>query len=613
MAKKQSNTENGKFDVFTIFAQARTDNFVEFEKKVEEYKQYLEYKYQSSILNNPYFDREDTRDRPSLEDYIKKELTYTLKHSMFSATISNEVVMLNFILKKYSDLVSVYDQNSGGLMTVHMAALYNKLKIVKHLINTYKISPDIKSKDGMSVIDCAEYNNDGESGRDELISFLHKSLISNLQYQFYENFFATFEIYCHQDRDVEQMKEHIFTYANSGFKKFDNHYRKMFTHLYKLGKYELLQFLYQEFNQFFQNADLPIGINVFQFAINSGYHDVILDLLDKSNFVNNNNFFIKSYLDIGDFDQMYFLVAVCGYNPDTEISVYNNGVYSRISPIFMACEDGNFPIVKFFIEECGVAFNLERYDGFKIATITAAANNLEILRYLVNECGVSPNEKCKDGSTPLLMSCAFGNLEIVKFLIGECGVNVDDTDTSLSPLAIACGNGRMEIVRYLIEECNAEYKVGIKNSQTPLNIACHGEKLEVVQYLINHCNVNPFKNYGKGTAIDFARNKNNAEIIKFIMDSSSSQNQEEEDMSDIDITETTPHFSNAQVVTQNFNSQEECNNFLRSLNLQLRISDINIKLVDDDDYIENESEFRLITDDDIKILEDGIMEAMGLD
>ena len=156
-----------------------------------------------------------------------------------------------------------------------------------------------------------------------------------------------------------------------------------------------------------------------------------------------------------------------------------------MTPLFIACELGRLPSVKFLIENnASIPDAIGVYGDDNVADYVTSALNVavinghkDVVEYLIGK-GVDihnppPLERNK---TPLHEASQYNRLEIVQLLFNNGAIINADV------LCGACKNGHVDIVRFLLLHGDA----AIVNSETspPLTCACKKGNIEIVRMLL---------------------------------------------------------------------------------------------------------------------------------
>lgn len=223
---------------------------------------------------------------------------------------------------------------------------------------------------------------------------------------------------------------------------------------------------------------------------------------------------------------------------------------------FSAIRDGEINKVEKLLQE-GINPNAQNDSGWTALSMT---DNIDILKLLIDN-GADPNIKSVIGATALWFAVSRDNFNNVVFLL-EAGANpnIGSNGDGLNTLMLAAANGYYDIAKELISggvNVNFENDGGTaffmalyeghetiaqlivdsgfdpstKNSLgfTPLMYASYGERVDMVKFLLK-LEVDPTIQEDGTTALDFAKNNNNVEIIELIeraISSSSTQENKE--------------------------------------------------------------------------------------
>ena len=181
----------------------------------------------------------------------------------------------------------------------------------------------------------------------------------------------------------------------------------------------------------------------------------------------------------------------------------NQGDKDGVTPLFIACKNGNIEIIKALIaggsDGNKADVNKARTtDGTTPLHVACDSGNIEIVKALI--AGGSDVNKARrtDGATPLHFACKkSGNIEIFQALI-VAGAKLDQVKKDgATPLHVACDSGNIEILQALIEGGSDVNKALTKDGATPLHVACESGNIEIVQALIDkEADVNKVKKDG---------------------------------------------------------------------------------------------------------------------
>jgi ankyrin repeat protein len=188
----------------------------------------------------------------------------------------------------------------------------------------------------------------------------------------------------------------------------------------------------------------------------------------------------------------------------------NQRNYHEWTPIYAACWNDNYEIVKMLIAEkvdlekwclcetsllmvCGFGYlksakllidagaNVNCKDDRKNTPLIKSIRSIEIVKLLIS---AKADVDCVnlDGYTALFIACQFGYTEVAAKLI-SAGANINFTTSfGQTPLIIACANNRNEIAKLLIKK-NADLNPVNHIGRTALAEVCWNENVELVQLL----------------------------------------------------------------------------------------------------------------------------------
>ena len=167
-----------------------------------------------------------------------------------------------------------------------------------------------------------------------------------------------------------------------------------------------------------------------------------------------------------------------------------------------ACErNDNIAMVKYLVEGQGVDLNMKDKQGNSPLNVAAFSGSLVILKYLINEQRCSSMCLGYLSRTLLHNACERNdNIAMVKYLVEEQGayLNVKD-DNDSTALNLATLSGSLTILRYLIEERNCSPTCPDQWGRTLLHDACQiNDNLHVVNYLVEELGVDPYTRDDEG-------------------------------------------------------------------------------------------------------------------
>ncbi|EAY14998.1 ankyrin repeat protein, putative [Trichomonas vaginalis G3] len=153
-------------------------------------------------------------------------------------------------------------------------------------------------------------------------------------------------------------------------------------------------------------------------------------------------------------------------------------------------------------------------DGGNVLHVACEDGNFKLVKYLI-ESGCDKESKSNNGNTPLIVASSEGHLQIIEYLISAGCDKEAKHNTRNTPLTMASRRDKLQIVDYLISVgCNLEGRDDEGN--TPLILASRNGHLEVVQFLIEAGANKDAKNFKYQTSIDCASQEDHPEIVKYL-------------------------------------------------------------------------------------------------
>uniref|UniRef100_A0A914XND2 Uncharacterized protein n=1 Tax=Plectus sambesii TaxID=2011161 RepID=A0A914XND2_9BILA len=137
------------------------------------------------------------------------------------------------------------------------------------------------------------------------------------------------------------------------------------------------------------------------------------------------------------------------------------GAASKVTPLMIACQQGDLPLVKYLIEQAHAVVNSK--DKLKRTPLTHAviSGQGHVTSYLLR-LGADPNMADSSENTPAHYAAAYGWYFCLK-LLGEAGASMNAANAwQLTPLAVAYLKGHMGLADFLLEG----------NWQDPVDINC---------------------------------------------------------------------------------------------------------------------------------------------
>ena len=148
----------------------------------------------------------------------------------------------------------------------------------------------------------------------------------------------------------------------------------------------------------------------------------------------------------------------------------------------IACQSGNFDIVRYLIEEIHADPLLHDKEMISLH-YAALGRNLDIVRYLIEHEHIQADFCIKKGKTPLYFAVKGGNQEVIEYLITQHNANDQIIVNRMNLLMVACSYCNIQTINYFIEQRHFDMMKKIKG-QIPYQFAFLHNKIEVIKYLI---------------------------------------------------------------------------------------------------------------------------------
>ncbi|XCA36075.1 MAG: ankyrin repeat domain-containing protein [Wolbachia endosymbiont of Armadillidium vulgare] len=197
-----------------------------------------------------------------------------------------------------------------------------------------------------------------------------------------------------------------------------------------------------------------------------------------------------------------------------------------MSPLHYASIGGNLDIVKCFVEK-EADVNLGEKSGKNTLHYAVMNGNLDIVEYLVGN-DVNIDLQDEDGMSPLHYATIQDNLDIVKYLVeNDADVNLQN-ESSMSPLHYASIGGNLDIAKCLVENV-ADVDLDDASDRSPLHHAAMQDNLDIVKYLVeNDADVNLQDEDGM-SPLHYAAMQDNLDIVKYLVENDADVNLQDED------------------------------------------------------------------------------------
>lgn len=201
--------------------------------------------------------------------------------------------------------------------------------------------------------------------------------------------------------------------------------------------------------------------------------------------------------------------------------------------LFIACNKGHLPLVKYLVETGGANIEAKTTNGWTALLTATEMGHLHVVQYLVDLGHANVNAAKSDGLTAFILAVihclaeggeasfnAGGNrLAIVKYLVQTGQVNVEARDEKgRTALHYACSFRRLHMVQYLAGFANVH--VLTSNGQSALHVVCGGNEvpMDLVRYLAETSQVDLHLTDSSGrTALHVASQRWKKRVVMYII------------------------------------------------------------------------------------------------
>ena len=166
------------------------------------------------------------------------------------------------------------------------------------------------------------------------------------------------------------------------------------------------------------------------------------------------------------------------------------------TPLHLAAQHDNLPVVQYLLEERKCEANPKNGERNTPLLEASYAGQLNIVKYLLeNSYSCNPKTYGSNGYNCLHAACRKGHVEMVQYLIEECqmdpsaSISKANIYSKTNALHIASQYGHGSIVDYFTTKWNMDASLPDEHGKTALHLAVIHDQFEIVRYLVinNHC------------------------------------------------------------------------------------------------------------------------------
>lgn len=153
----------------------------------------------------------------------------------------------------------------------------------------------------------------------------------------------------------------------------------------------------------------------------------------------------------------------------------------------LACENGKFETIVYFVEKCGVDLKDEIVYHQKFLFAAIQSKKLEIVKYLIDHGKFHTHIDFPDElrRSPFFYASTLECLDILTFLLSK-GADVEHLNGSNETALYFASSKSVEVVKFLLQ-FDINLDVTTRNGETALYNACAKGNVEIVKLLIERC------------------------------------------------------------------------------------------------------------------------------
>lgn len=228
------------------------------------------------------------------------------------------------------------------------------------------------------------------------------------------------------------------------------------------------------------NAQGPTGATALMFAVLSGTTDIIRLLLGsgraKVELQDVKGLTALAQAVIGDHTGVASILITMG-GADAEARFEGQTCIFYAKSVAMA---------RVLVDEGGADIHWEAPDGSTVLEKAALEGTADMVRFLLSRSARANHSNLK-GATALMLAAVRGNLEVLKLLLRVDGIKVGlaETPTGMTALHLAALKGHTEVVRTLVEEGRASLTRRANNGMRAADFARQSGNQDTLEYILS--------------------------------------------------------------------------------------------------------------------------------
>ena len=153
--------------------------------------------------------------------------------------------------------------------------------------------------------------------------------------------------------------------------------------------------------------------------------------------------------------------------------------------LHLACKSCSLPILKHLVEECHMDLIIRDYNGMAPVHVACEAGSLSLVKYIIEHSSLSLDITDSFGRTPLLIAAFSKNLPIIRYLNSKnCNISILD-DKGFNVIHVSAQRGSLDILRFFIDGGYCNPDITDASNRTPLYLSVQEGHSEIVDYLLD--------------------------------------------------------------------------------------------------------------------------------
>lgn len=187
--------------------------------------------------------------------------------------------------------------------------------------------------------------------------------------------------------------------------------------------------------------------------------------------------------------------------------------YANSRKMIQACQDGDFPLVKYLVTSPELAANaIVHFDSHKAFLNACSFGHLDIMQFLLNESNLV-GERPTVSTIPLLTICINNHYHILNYLFTSTDFCEPIRISEPSAFSYMCAKEDWLMVEYLFEYIDPKSKITNVNEALHHIIYNHKDSLDVFTIVVNKFSSYIDFHWGNDKIFNLAREQGNIPLI----------------------------------------------------------------------------------------------------